>query len=160
MRNREHQQEDFASAFERALARLQGRIEAACTGEPDWPRQIAAGINAAFEFARTEPDSARVLTVEARARGGDGFDPYARMIFHFGSYLLPGRELSPDGGLLPEITEQALVGGVATMIAQRLGDGRRAELPEVRAEATQLLLTPYIGADEARRVAADGSGRL
>jgi hypothetical protein len=143
------QPEDFGTAF----ASLQVRIESACVAEADWPEQVAAGIRAALEFAAEEPVVARMLTTDALADGREGFIRYDRMITHLGEWLLPGRALSPDGERLPEITEKAMVGGVAMLVAQRVDLGRHAELPELAPEAIQFALTPYLGTAEARRVA-------
>jgi hypothetical protein len=144
------QPEDFATAF----ARLQVRIESACVAEVSWPEQVAAGIRAALAFAATEPDVARQLTTDALAGGREGFIRYDRMISHLGEWLLPGRALSPDGERLPEITEKAMVGGVAMLVAHRVDLGRQAELPDLASEAIQFALTPYLGTQEARRVAS------
>ena len=76
------------------------------------------------------------------------------MIAHFGERLLPGRALRPEGERLPEIVEKAMTGGIAMLIAQRLDTGREAELPAATAEAIQFVLTPYLGTEEARRIAA------
>jgi hypothetical protein len=143
------QPEDFATSF----ARLQVRIESACVAEVGWPAQVAAGIRAALAFAAAEPGVAQLLTTDALAGGREGFIRYDRMISHLGEWLLPGRALSPDGERLPEITEKAMVGGVAMLVAQRVDLGRHAELPELAPEAIQFALTPYLGTAEARRVA-------
>jgi hypothetical protein len=87
---------------------------------------------------------------------GDGFARYDRMLAHFGRRLLPGRALRPEGERLPEIVETAMIGGIATIVAQRVDTGREAELPALTAEAIQFVLTPYLGAERARR--ADCSG--
>jgi hypothetical protein len=151
------QLDDFSSAFDAALARLQVCIESACVAEVGWPVQVGAGIRAALSFAAANPAAARTLTTEALAGGLEGYDRYDRMVSHFGEWLLPGRELRPEGKRLPEITEKAMVGGVAMLVAQRVDLGRHAELPELAAEAVQFALTPYLGTKEARRVALAGS---
>ncbi|HEY8810551.1 MAG TPA: hypothetical protein VIM28_11085, partial [Solirubrobacterales bacterium] len=104
-----------------------------------------------------DPVAAGVLTNEAIAAGRDGFARYDRMIEHFADALRPGREESPDGAQLPEITEKTMAGGVAMLVAQRLSIGRHAELVALAPEAIQFVLTPYLGAEEARRVAYGGS---
>lgn len=147
------QPDDFASAFDSTFARLQVRIESACVAEAQWPEQVSAGIRAALEFAASDPGAARTLTTEALAGGLVGYDRYNRMISHLGEWFLPGRELRPEGERLPEITEKAMVGGVAMLVAQRVDLGRHAELPELASEAVQFALTPYLGTEEARRVA-------
>jgi hypothetical protein len=147
--------DEFANAFEAAFARLQIRVETACAGEVEWPAQVAAGVRAALRFAAADPASARVLTSDALAAGRDGYARYDRMLAHFGERLLPGRELRPEGELLPEIVEAAMIGGIATIVAQRVDTGREAELPGLAEEAIQFVLTPYVGTEEARRIAAE-----
>lgn len=150
--------DEFADAFEPALARLQIRIETACASEAEWPAQVAAGIQAALAFAAAEPDAAQILTNEAMAGGKAGFARYDRMIDHFAAALRPGRAERPEGEWLPEITEKTMVGGVAMLIAQRLAFNRHAELPALAPDAVQFVLTPYLGAADARQVAGREPG--
>jgi hypothetical protein len=145
------QPDDFAAAF----ARLQVRVETACVAEAEWPDQVAAGIGAALRFAAAEPASADLLTNGALASGPEGHARYERILDHFAQRLRPGRALRPDGERLPGITEKAMVGGLAMLVAQRLDRGRAAELPGATAEAIQFVLTPYLGTEQARRVAAE-----
>ncbi len=148
--------DDSVSAFESALARLQIRIETACAGEDEWPARAAAGIRTALAFAAADPDAAQVLTNDAMAGGRAGFERYDRMIDYFADALRAGRAERPEGDWLPEITEKTMVGGVAMLIAQRLNFDRHAELPALAPEAIQFVLTPYLGAAEARRAALEG----
>jgi hypothetical protein len=142
--------EDFASGFERAFARLQIEVETACARQADWPSQVAVGIRAALDFAAAQPAAARALTTDALAAG---YERYDRMLTYFGERLLPGRELSPEGEQLPEIVERALTGGLSMLVAQRLEKGNEAELPGAAEEAIQFVLAPYVGAEEAGRLA-------
>lgn len=153
MSHRAQHPDDFADAFETALARLQVQIETACAAEGEWPEQVAAGIHASLAFAAADPGEARVLTTGAMAEGKPGYARYDRMITHFAERLVPGRTLCAEGGRLPEITERAMVGGIAMLVAQRVDLGRAAELPALAGEATQFVLTPYLGTEEARRLA-------
>jgi len=147
--------DDFASAFESAFARLQIRVETACAGEVEWPSQVAAAVRAAFDFAAANPPVAATLTSDVLANGRAGYARYDRMLAHFGAQLRPGRALRAEGEWLPEITEKAMVGGLVTLVAQRVDTGREAELPALAAEAIQFVLTPYLGVEEARRIAGD-----
>jgi hypothetical protein len=144
----------FANAFEAAFARLQVCVEHACMGKPpsDWPAQVTAAIRATLAFAATHPELAYVLTSGALAHGRAGFARYDRMLDHFAERLRPGRAERPEGEALPEITEKAMAGGLAMTIAHRVDTGRAPELPDIAAEAIQFVLTPYLGAERARRV--------
>lgn len=150
--------DEFADAFESAFAHLQIRVETACAAETEWPTQVAVGIKAALAYAAAVPAAAQVLTNEAMAGGKAGFIRYDRMIEHFAEGLLPGRTERPQGEQLPQITEKTMVGGVAMLVAQRLSFDRQAELPGLASEAIQFVLTPYLGAADARRVAYGDSG--
>lgn len=148
------QRDDFAVAFDSAFAALQVQIESACAGADEWPGRVAAGVRAGFEWAAAEPRAAQLLTNDALAGGSAGFERYERMVSYMAGLFGPGREQAAHGARLPEITERAMASGVAMLVAQRLSMGREAELPALAAEATQFVLTPYLGSAEARRVAA------
>jgi hypothetical protein len=156
MGERARQPDDFAVAFDSAFAQLQVRVESACTTAVDWPASIAAGIRAAFEWVAAEPRAAQLLTNDALASGSAGFERYERMVGYVAGLLAPGRERASHGERLPEITERAMASGVAMLVAQRLSMGREGELPALAGEAIQFVLTPYLGSDEARRVAETG----
>ena len=153
-------QEGFSDAFESAFSRLRIRIESACAGRSDWPSGTAAGIRAAFTFAAADPAAVQVLTTDALAAGKPGFELYGRLISYLCELLVPGRAERPDAERLPPETERALAGGVAMLVAQRVDTGRHEELPALAPEATQFVLTPYLGVDEAKRVAGGGSAGL
>jgi hypothetical protein len=133
---------------------LRGRIDVACADEGSWTARAVSGIRAAFSFAADDPAAAQALTNEALAEGKEGFARYDRMLEHFAAGLRPGREERQGGELLPEIAERTMIGGLAVLIAQRLDSDCQAELPALAPEAIQFVLTPYLGDEEARRVAA------
>jgi hypothetical protein len=147
------QPDDFAFAFDSAFAALQVRIESACAAADAWPEQVAGGTKEVFKWVAAEPAAAQLLTNDALAGGSAGFERYERMIAYVAGLLKPGRELAVHGARLPAITERAMASGVAMLVAQRLSLGKQAELPAIAAEAIQFVLTPYLGAAEARRVA-------
>jgi len=149
--------DDFANAFQAALARLQIGIETACAAEAAWPERVAAAIRSALAFAAAHPDDADLLTNRAMAAGREGFERYDRMLEHFGDGLRPGRAERPHGAELPQITEKAMIGGLASLIASRLYGPPAAELPDLAPEAIQFVLTPYLGAEDARRLGAESA---
>jgi hypothetical protein len=153
----QHIQEGFA-AFDLALAELRRRVENACEAEDEGPARIAAGIRACFAFAIEQPRTARLLTVEALTGGEGSQRRYRAMIAHFARLLRPAREFDFANPDLPAITESAMAGSVAQLIARRLDHGRRGELPTVAAEAVEFVLIPYVGIEEARRLAGERGG--
>jgi hypothetical protein len=106
-------------------------------------------------FAAADPVAAQTLTNEALAHGPDGIDRRERLIAYLAERLLPGRQESSDAERLPEFIERALAGGVVALVGQRLDSAKEKELPAIAADAIQFVLTPYLGAAEAARVARD-----
>ena len=152
--------EDFPQAFETAFARFQVLIEKVCRGQQQWPQKVAAAITAGLDFAAADPRAAQALTNEALAHGGDGIARHERLIAYLREGLEPGRAERPEGERLPEITEHAMASGVLMLVAQRVDRGREKELPGIADEAIQFVLTPYLGADEARCIGARTSHRV
>ena len=146
--------DDFASAFEAAFGRLQVRLEEVCGGAESWAAGVAVGVRAALEFAAADPEAANTLTNEALGAGLDGVARRERLLAYAGEALAPGRQLRDRGDQLPQMTEHAIAGGIASLIADRVARGRAAELPGLAREAIQFALTPYLGTDEAIRVAS------
>lgn len=151
-----HPPEGFPRAFEAAFARLQVRVEEACAANDEWAGAVAAAIRAALEFAAADPEAADVLTNEAMAAGKDGVARRQRLLAYAAERLAPGRRQRPQGEDLPPVTEQALAGGIVALVAERVATRRAAELPSLAPEAIQFVLTPYLGAEEASRIAARG----
>jgi len=143
---------DFVAAFESAFARLQVRVEEVCAAEAEWPRAVAAGIRATLEFAATAPDDADTLTNGALAQGSEGMARHRRLVSYAAGLLEPGREERVEAGPPPAVLERALAGGIAFLIAHRLALGEERELPALAPEAIEFVLTPYVGAEEARLI--------
>lgn len=148
--------EEFAQAFEAAFARLQVAVENASAQKHEWPAKTAAAVAATLEFAASDPEAAQLLTNEALARGAEGISRHERVIAYAADQLASGRALRPENAQLPDITERALVGGLVMLVAQRLDQDRLGDLPRATPEMIEFVLTPYVGADEARRFAGDG----
>ncbi len=119
----------------------------------DWPAKVAAGVRAGLEFAADDPAATQLLTNDALARGAEGIARHERLIAYLRERLAPGREERPENERLPDLTERATASGVVMLVAQRVDQGKARELPALTPEAVQFVLTPYLGAKEARRVA-------
>jgi len=144
---------DFVAAFESAFARLQVRVEEACACEAEWPRAVAAGVRATFEFVAAEPEDADALTNAALAHGPEGVARHRRLVGYAARLLVPGRDEMVDAEAPPALLEQALAGGVAFLVAHRIAQGKEGELPGLASDVTEFVLAPYLGPEEARRVA-------
>lgn len=135
---------DFTASF----AQLQGAVHDACGAAMEWPAKISAAIHAALEFAASQPQATRTLTMEARVSRFDGGRAYLQMIGYFSELLRVG---APHDQPLATSTEEALVGGIATVVSDHLRSGRAHRLVDVAPELVYLTLLPYLGFAEAKR---------
>jgi hypothetical protein len=142
---------DFPAAFSGAVGRLQVAVLEACREQKQWPAKVAAAIAAALDFAAAEPESVQLLTVEALIQRPDGGRRYVQTIEHFADLL---RAEAPVDERRPKSTEQALVGGVATTITDRMRHGTPSELQAAIPELVEFVLLPYVGGSEAKRWAS------
>jgi hypothetical protein len=146
---------DFERAYEEAFAQLREHVEEVAATETGWPLRAAAAIRAVIRFAVDNPDAARTLTNRALAQGAEHNARYKRLVDYMASILAAGRdEELRRGTASPELLEEALAGGIFMLIGGRLERGGVADLAEVGGETVEFALTPYLGGDEARRVAA------
>jgi hypothetical protein len=144
---------DFPAEFEAALARLRFVLAEAYRVPGPEPERVAAAIRAGFAFASNNPATVLVLTSGALSQGPYGAVRQGDLLARAARVLARCRAGRAENAGLPATTERALVGGLATMVAQRLDTGRAEELPALAPQAVEFVLTPYLGAEGARRLA-------
>jgi AcrR family transcriptional regulator len=149
--------ECFVAAYDAVMTELRGRVEEAFDHEEEWPRAIRAGIAAMLEFLAAEPHLARLSMVEALVAGPVVVERYDAAIQSLVPYFRAGREgRSQDvlAGLSPT-TEEALVGGMVSLISRRVFADRTAELEALLPDLVEFTLTPYLGSVGAASIARE-----
>ena len=63
-----------------------------------------------------------------------------------------GRRRRAGGSRPPEATDEAVVGGIASLLARRVLAGETKKMPGLLPEIAEFALTPYLGTAEARRI--------
>lgn len=142
------------AAYDSFFERLMGHIEAACDARDPWPLQVKAGIEATLGFFAEVSSTGRLFMVEAMSAGPAAVERRFASIDRLARKLHRGRELNPAAKGLPETTERTLVAGVGLTISVHLLAEEGALLPAMEAELTELVLTPYLGSREAKKIAA------
>ena len=147
--------ECFVAAFDTVTEQLRERVEEAYKGEAEWTEGIRAGIGAMLTFLASEPNLARLAMVEALVAGPVVVERYDAAVQTFLPYLNAGREGRPKAVLdrLSDSTEEALVGGMVSLIARRIVAGQTAELESLLPDLVEFTLAPYVGNDEAAKIA-------
>ncbi len=108
-----------------------------------------------LEFLAANPALARLCMVEALVAGPAVVERYDAAIQSFVPYFQKGREgRSPEVlSRLSATTEEALVGGMVSLISRRIIAGKAEELEDLLPDLVEFTLTPYLGSEEASAIA-------
>jgi AcrR family transcriptional regulator len=147
-------EECFLAAYDALDAYLDTSMTEATEGEAEWPDQVAAAFAGLLRFLATRPDLARLYLVEASAVGEGMVSRHAQTAERFIALLEPGRRYRDADRELAEGIEEALVGGIVTLLARRIVSGEAEQLGRFVPAVIEFALGPYLGLDEARRVTA------
>jgi AcrR family transcriptional regulator len=140
--------QDFA--VEEALRRV---VEAA--GEVEsWQGRVDAGLAAFLGYVASDPALARTCVVEALSAGPAALARYEESLQSFIPLFKIGRKMSPHGEELPATLEETIIGGIFWIVYQRIILGQTERIEELLPELVEFALTPYIGADAARRASS------
>jgi AcrR family transcriptional regulator len=145
------------AAYESVMAELRERITMAAEEAGDWPHAVKAGIGAMLRFLVAEPNLARLAMVDAPAAGPVLLEQYDAAIEAFFPYFRLGHMGHPSAAqeTLSPTLEKALVGGMVSVISSRIHEGKVAELEALLPDLTEFTLTPYLGPEEATRIARE-----
>jgi len=106
------------------------------------------------DFLASEPAQGRLALVEGLRAGRGVYDRYQEALQSFVPYLRDGAP-TPLEGSLPEATDEAVVGGIASLLARRVLAGETEHLAGFLPEVAEFALTPYLGPAEARRIISE-----
>jgi AcrR family transcriptional regulator len=146
----EGKEDCFLAAYEMVDAHVRASMLAAPGASDPWPERVHARLAALLDVLARDPTVARFYLIEPLAAGGDIAARYRDSMQLVAETLRPE---PPPSGLDMEVRDQALIGGVATLIVRRLNAGGATRLPELLPDLVELSLAPYMGRDEAQRLA-------
>jgi AcrR family transcriptional regulator len=148
----------FFAAYEAAIERVREQVLAACTeqGEDDWALRVRAGIASLLALLAADPALAGIALVEGLRAGRGVYDRFQTAVESFVPYLADGAPAAPDGGRAPAATDEAVVGGIASLLGRRVLAGEAERLDGLLPDVLEFALTPYIGVVEARRIISAG----
>jgi len=149
----ESKEDAFLVAYELGHAKGLDIVERAFASAPDWRSGVRDGLSNLTEYLASEPSFARlalmgtsIATPRAIKLSDRGLSAYAQL-------LAPGLEEVSKNKRPPAIVIDAIAGGLQEIFLHHAVHGRLSELPELAPDATYIALAPFIGAQEAARVA-------
>ena len=131
-------------------ATMREEIDRAASVARAWPDRVDAVVGATLDYASRSPERAFLLFSDpdpALARTPAAFQAF------LADLLSPDDMHSGGSAPLPERTEQALVGGLRSVIVAQLLDGLEDELPTMREELVEIVLILFLGRPDASKVA-------
>jgi len=146
----EGKEDCFAAAYEMIEAHILDSMLAAPGAGEEWPDRVRARLAALLDVLSRDSAVARCFLIEPLAAGGDIAARYREAMQLLAGALRPE---PPPSDLDMEIRDQALVGGIATLIVRRLNAGGAKRLPELLPDLVELALAPYLGREEAQHFA-------
>jgi AcrR family transcriptional regulator len=135
------------------------RQASATAVEPDspWEGQARAKLGSMLETFAANPDLARFYLLAPPQAGETLAVRYRQALSDaladFKAELPPPPATQP----VSAAAEQALVGGIAALIARKVEAGEGAALPELLPDLVELALAPYLGRERALRFARSAS---
>jgi AcrR family transcriptional regulator len=148
----------FVAAYDAAVERVRERLLESCDDRPerDWAEGVRLALAALLSLFSDQPALASIVLVEGLRAGRDVYDRYQGACEAFVGYLHEGSPPGPGGAEVPEATGEAIVGGIASLLGRRVLAGEAEQIDQLLPEVVEFALTPYLGAQEARRIVSAG----
>jgi len=121
--------ECFVAAFERAVEELRVEVGEAVLSGAAWSEQVSAGLDALLAAIDAEPARARLCFVEAQRGGREMAARY-------------DVALDAVAALLDDSLGQAIVGGLAWLLRERLELGGEGSVRDLLPQMTDIVLAP------------------
>ncbi|MET0558823.1 MAG: TetR/AcrR family transcriptional regulator [Solirubrobacterales bacterium] len=154
----ESKDECFFAAYEAAVETVRERVVGGCSAVSNgaWALRVREGIVALVMLFAADPALATITLVEGLRAGPGMYDRYQAAVDSFVPYLRDGAPVAPDGNRVPAAMDEAVVGGIASLLGRRVLAGEAERLEELLPDVLEFALSPYLGAGEARRIVSAG----
>jgi AcrR family transcriptional regulator len=152
-----NKEECFLATFDVVVEQLRQAMTEAAEASPDWPHRVIAALRAALCFLSSEPDLARFCLVESVSAGPAAAGHLRSAVRSFAPVLRLGRAERSDSRNLADSTEDSLLGATVLLLNRSALAGEIEKLDALLPDLVEFLLTPYLGLDEAQRLAREAT---
>lgn len=146
----------FLAAYDAVVERLRAEVLTACAPHDGWADGVCAGLAAALAALAATPADANLLLVEGLCAGPAICARFRHAVHSFTPYLRDGAPRLGAADGLSVAMDEAVVGGIASLVARRVLVGEGAQLGRFFPELAEFALSPYVGVAEARRIISAG----
>lgn len=147
----------YRAAYEASFEYLRDQALAAAA-EEEWPGSVRAGLEALLESLASHPKLAAFFLVSPAGVGDAIAARHHLAMRELVETLVSKAPKKSAAGVAAETRVEALAGGLARLAAMKVNAGRSEELPALLPDLVELFLRPFVGSEDAIRVAW-GDGR-
>ncbi|HWM55684.1 MAG TPA: helix-turn-helix domain-containing protein [Solirubrobacterales bacterium] len=131
----EGKEECFLAAYEMIDTHVGAAMLAAAGPKEPWSERVRSRLAALLDVLSRDPAVARFYLVEPLAAGGEVAARYRDAMQLLAELLRPD---SGPSGVDAEVRDQALMGGIATLIRRRLNAGDAVSIPDLLPDLVDL----------------------
>jgi AcrR family transcriptional regulator len=148
----------FFAAYDFAVERIRAAVVDACTAVAarQWATRVQVGVVALLNLLAEQPELAAIVLAEGLRAGRGIYDRYQAAVESFVPLLREGSPDGPGGEPVPPATDEAVVGGVASLLSRRVIAGETADLTGLLPDVLEFVLAPHLGTEAARRIISAG----
>jgi AcrR family transcriptional regulator len=150
-------EEALRAVHDEVLGWLEEQAREAAAAASDWAGGVLAVCEGVLGLFVADPRIARVCGIEALLGGPQVRARQEVALARLGDALRLGRAERSWGRELPALLEQLLIAGGLSLMARMVGLRDDPQAVELKRDLPELMLLPYLGAEDARR-AVRGAG--
>lgn len=143
----------FIAAYEDGVSRLREHVlNAANAASGGWAKQVCAGLRALLAFLAEDPPTANLLLGEGLRVGPEMHERFQDAMRGFVPFLRQGWPAAEKKTPPPEAVDEAVLGGIVSLLSRRVQAGETEQLEEFFPEIAGFVLNQYIGPTKTRRI--------
>lgn len=146
-------EECFFATYEMVGRHLRQAVHEAAAAESSWPERVRAKFAVALDFFAANPDLARFLMIAPPRAGNEIAARLHLAITNAVAEVTEGMPPPPAVRVPSQAVQQSLVAGVAALVVRKVEAGEGERLPDLLPDLLELTLAPYLGREEAARLA-------
>ena len=146
----------FSAAYETSFAYIRDGMQVAAATEEEWPRRVRAGLARLLSMLADHPDLATFFLIAPVSAGDEIAERHHLAMRELVCGLIEGAPGTSGSNESLETREQALAGGISRLIVRKVSAGEAESLSELLPALVELVLRPFLGGEEAVRVAGEG----
>jgi AcrR family transcriptional regulator len=142
----------YRAAYEASFEYLRDQALRAADGN-GWPGSVRAGLEGLLESLAAHPQLASFFLVSPASVGDAIATRHHLAMRELVEALIAGAPKTSATQVAAETRVEALAGGLSRLTAMKVNAGKSDELPALLPDLVELSLRPYVGSEEAVRVA-------